>query len=59
MHPVKRFWSSFRRGIPLDASFEHYYGTIARNQPEGGPTAREARRDFMAIRSHLDRSLIF
>lgn len=59
MNSVKRFWDSLRRGIPADASFESYYGIIAMNQPEGGPSASEARRDFHAIRSHVDRSFIY
>ena len=58
MSGFKRFFESIRR-VPADASFESYYGTLVRSKQVGSPTASEARRDFQAIRSHLDRSLIF
>jgi hypothetical protein len=59
MLSVKRLFESLRRGIPADASFESYYGTLVRNQQVGNPTASEARRDFEAIRTHVDRSMIY
>jgi hypothetical protein len=58
MNSVKRFLNSMRRSIAADASFETYYGMLLREQGSGGPSAREARRDFNAIRGHVDRSMI-
>lgn len=59
MNSFKRLIDSMRRSIPADASFESYYGTLIRHQDGVGPSANEARRDFNAIRGHLDRSMFF
>ena len=59
MNGFKRFIGSIRRNVPADASFESYYTTLVRSEQVGSPTASEARRDFQAIRTHIDRSLIF
>jgi hypothetical protein len=46
---------SIQESALLDRGFENYYGAIVRNQEIGGPTASEARRDFMAARRPMDR----
>lgn len=38
-----------------DRLFETYYGSVLRENQEGGPSAQEARRDFQQIRETLSR----
>ena len=59
VNTVKRIFETMRRCIPADASFESYYGALARHQSVGGPTAAEARRDFAVIRQHIDRTFSY
>ena len=57
MNALTRIFRSMRTTIATDTAFESYYGSLVRHQPEGGPSADEARRDFRAVRDSLDRVL--
>jgi hypothetical protein len=46
---------SIQESSILDRGFETYYGQLVRAQELGGPTASEARRDFMTARRPMDR----
>lgn len=50
-----RMIRSLQESALLDRGFENYYGAIVRKQEMGGPTASEARRDFMAAHRPMDR----
>jgi len=55
MNLITRMFRSLRDSSIMDSNFESYYGAIIRNQELGGPTASEARRDFVAARRPMDR----
>lgn len=50
-----RMFRSLHESSLMDKGFETYYGQLVRAQQTGGPTASEARRDFMAARRPMDR----
>jgi hypothetical protein len=50
-----RIIRSLTHSTIADNGFESYYGAIVRKQPEGGPTAAEARRDYRSVRSSVTR----
>lgn len=58
MNPIKRLFRSLTHDIS-DAGFESYYGTLLRNQAQGGPSADEARRDYATVRNSLTRIAYF
>jgi hypothetical protein len=55
MNLFSRMIRSIQESSILDRGFETYYGQLVRAQELGGPTASEARRDFMAARRPMDR----
>ena len=55
MNLFSRMIRSIKESSVLDRGFETYYGQIIRAQEIGGPTASEARRDFLAARRPVDR----
>ncbi len=55
MNLFSRMFRSIQASSLRDRGFESYYGAIVRNQETGGPTASEARRDFVAAHRPLDR----
>ena len=55
MNLFTRMIRSIQESSLLDRGFENYYGALVRSQDAGGPTASEARRDFMAARRSMDR----
>jgi hypothetical protein len=55
MNLFTRMFRSIRESSILDSNFESYYSNIIRKQELGGPTAAEARRDFVAARRPVDR----
>ena len=55
MNLFTRMIRSIQESALLDRGFENYYGAIVRSQETGGPTASEARRDFIAARRSMDR----
>lgn len=55
---VKRMFSGSNQG-PSDSLFESYYGSVLRENQEGGPSAEEARRDFEHIRRTVSRISVF
>ena len=55
MNLFSRMIRSLQESSLLDRGFENYYGAIIRTQEIGGPTASEARRDFLAARRPMDR----
>jgi len=55
MNLFTRMIRSIQESSILDRGFESYYGAIIRTTQDGGPTAAEARRDFMAARRPVDR----
>ncbi len=55
MKLFSRMFRSIQESSMLDKGFESYYGAIVRTQETGGPTASEARRDFIAAHRPLDR----
>jgi hypothetical protein len=55
MNLFTRMIRSLQESALLDRGFETYYGALVRSQEAGGPTASEARRDFMAARRPVDR----
>lgn len=57
MNRVKRMFSG--KQIFADMPFESYYGSLLRDQQEGGPSAQEARRDFENIRQSMTRLSVF
>lgn len=56
MNLFARMIRSIQESSIHDRGFESYYGAIIRGQQDGGPTASEARRDFMAARRPMDRA---
>ena len=55
MNLFTRMFRSLQESAILDRGFETYYGALVRSQDNGGPTASEARRDFIAARRPMDR----
>ena len=55
MNLFSRMIRSLQESAILDRGFENYYGQIVRAQELGGPSASEARRDFLAARRPMDR----
>lgn len=59
MNVISRFVRSMKSTVARhDAGFETYYGSIAR-AGQGGPSAVEARRDYMEARRVNDRIGMF
>ena len=54
MNLFSRMIRSLQASALLDKGFESYYGSLVRMQENGGPTASEARRDFMAARRPME-----
>jgi hypothetical protein len=54
MNLFTRMIRSLQQSSIMDRGFENYYGAIVRSQEHGGPTASEARRDFLAARRSMD-----
>ncbi|HUG14906.1 MAG TPA: hypothetical protein VMM78_07770 [Thermomicrobiales bacterium] len=59
MNPFMRIFRSVRGFAGGDSAFEAYYGEIIRKQAVGAPSAAEARRDFAAVRSSIQRATTF
>lgn len=55
MNLFTRIIRSLQEAALFDRGFENYYGALVRTEQAGGPTASEARRDFMAARRPMDR----
>lgn len=55
MNLFTRMFRSLQASSLRDNGFESYYGAIVRTQETGGPTASEARRDFLAAHRPMDR----
>lgn len=59
MNAITRFVRSMKSTVARhDSGFEHYYGALAQ-QSQGGPSAEEARRDYIAARRVNDRIGMF
>jgi hypothetical protein len=60
MNALSRFVKSFGTvlGRPQSGP-ESFYGAITQTQPTGGPSFREARRDFEQVSRHTDRTGIY
>jgi hypothetical protein len=55
MNPIIRILRNVRNAATGDTAFESYYGSIVRRYPDGAPNAAEARRDYDAVRSSIER----
>jgi hypothetical protein len=47
------------RGLGGDTQFQIYYGGLVKQGLEGGPSAREAKRDFESVRRTISHTSIY
>jgi hypothetical protein len=60
MSAITRIKKMFQgRGLSGDTPFQTYYGGLVSQGLEGGPSAREARRDFDNLRRHISHTGIY